>query len=708
MPPILYPRLRYLLAGTGLFFLLFALLRAGFYFFSSGIRITGENAESVDLVLRTLGVGLRFDLRLAILLMLPVALLVVLPQKNTWLRLLWAWLRRLWLLVALVVIGLIYVLDFGHYAYLGLRVNGSVLRFLTDKQISADMVWQSYPVVWITLAWLTVTALVYAPFWWLERRTLNRPARVLPKALGWPLTTAAIAAMVVLGFLGILGRVSNINLKNPVPVRWSDAFFSGSTRIGALGLNPVIFLWDTLQTTADRYNLAEVRKHAPEIAAYLGAPVPTVSTLPGTALPRFDRVLPPQPHRVQLQPGQAQRRPNIVFIMMESMGGSATGLHGNPLRPTPFLDDLAKQSWYFPNFYVPVIHTAKTVWASITGIPDVTRSESATRNPFLLPQRTVINELKGYDKHYTIGGSAGWAHINALVTGSIQGVTLHQEGEWKSPNIDVWGISDLALFKETDAILGKLPRDKPFFAIIQTAGNHPPFTIPTDNDGFVPKTASDDEVKAASFRSVAQYNAVRLLDHSIGRFFDMAKKSGYYEDTIFVLYGDHNASTSGQMDYLPPAYAKLELESLLVPGIIHAPKWIKPRVTEEAASLIDLLPTVAGLAGVEYRNTTLGRDLNLPAPEGERAVPILLRGGTAFPQIGVVTRHFMLGMNTDGSDARLHDLASPTPLDNVAAQHPEEFKRLSSLTRGLYETGRLMLYSNKVDTPAAPPAKSTP
>ncbi|MNU06199.1 hypothetical protein D3C72_2513090 [compost metagenome] len=51
-------------------------------------------------------------------------------------------------------------------------------------------------------------------------------------------------------------------------------------------------------------------------------------------------------------------------------------------------------------------------------------------------------------------------------------------------------------------------------------------------------------------------------------------------------------------------------------------------------------------------------------------------------------------MQHDGSQPTLHDLASPTPMEDVASQHPEEFQRLLGLTRGLHETARLMLYRN--------------
>jgi phosphoglycerol transferase MdoB-like AlkP superfamily enzyme len=484
--------------------------------------------------------------------------------------------------------------------------------------------------------------------------------------------------------------VSNINPENPVPLRWSDAFFSGNTSMGALGLNPVIFIWDTWSTSPDHYDLAYVRDHAKEIAAYLDAPLPATT---GEDLPRFERHVPPQAHRLRFA-----TPPNVIFIHLESLGGSVTGMHGNPLDPTPRLDQIAREGWFLRNFYVPVTGTAKTVWGLFTGIPDASRSKSATRNPFLLPQHSLLNAFAAYDKHYAVGGSAGWANMSALIKSSVPGMHLHEEGEWRSPNIDVWGISDLALFKEVDALLRQQPQGRPFVAFIQTADNHPPFTIPKDNDDFEFKTLPDDVLRRSGFRSNAQYNAVRFLDHAVWRFFEMAKKSGYYDNTIFVLYGDHNGRVA-ELPFKPKAYADLNLESLHVPGIIHAPRLIAPRVTGEATSLVDFLPTLAGLLGLDYRTATLGRDIQLPAPEGERAVPVILREGN-FPLIGVVTRHYLLSMNADGSNTGLYAVDADD-VKNLAAENPREFARLSTLARDLHEAARVMLYSNKVATEKA-------
>ena len=668
-------RLHYFVGAVAILFLLLVALRAIFLFGFSAI--TPGVDQPWDLVLKTLGIGVRFDLRLAILLMLPAMLLAWLPAWNSLRRPLIRWLARTYLLVAVAAVLLIYIIDFGHYAYLGVRLNASALKFAADAQISQQMLWESYPVVWITLGWLAMLLVTLWALLDLEKVTLDRSA----KRIGLWSRIWGSTLMVVVVLLGILGRYSNINIENPTPLRWSDAFFAGDSQLGALGLNPVIFLYDTLKVPQERYDLDQVRGHYPVISSYLGVDSPDVARL------NFSREIGIQPHRLDVD-----QKPNVVFVMLESLGTTAVGAYGNPINPTPNLDRMAKESWFFRHFYVPVTGTAKTVWASITGIPDVSRQESATRNPLITNQHTLVNALEDYRKVYTIGGSSGWANMNALIKQSIDGVTLYEEGGWEAGNVDVWGISDLDLFKETDQILRNLPKDKPFFAYIQTAGHHRPYTIPENNDGFEVIDKTLEEVQAAGSRSVEQYNAVRLLDFNIGRFMEMAKESGYFENTIFVLFGDHNTRIAN-IDYMKPAFDKLGLESNHVPLLIYAPELLPHREFDEAVGLVDLLPTVAGLLGIEYDNRTLGRDLLLPAPEGERVVPLVLREGT-FPLIGAVTQDFLLQMNYDGSEPSLHDLDSDTPLDNVAERYPDEYQRLLPLTRGLYETAHYMLYEN--------------
>ena len=61
---------------------------------------------------------------------------------------------------------------------------------------------------------------------------------------------------------------------------------------------------------------------------------------------------------------------------------------------------MARDGWFMPTFFVPVSGTARTVFASMSGIPDVSTYKTASRNPLISHQRSIVNELQGYEKLY--------------------------------------------------------------------------------------------------------------------------------------------------------------------------------------------------------------------------------------------------------------------------------------------------------------------
>jgi phosphoglycerol transferase MdoB-like AlkP superfamily enzyme len=670
-------RLRYMAGVVTLLFVIFVALRAVFYF---GFSEVGQTLHpDPGSVYETLYIGVKFDLRLALILSLPVFLLTWLPRYNVSSSPIIRKLARIYIVIALLITLLFYIIDFGHYTYLGTRLNSTVMRFFDDLSISANMMWESYPVVWIALAWLLTVALASWLVILLERKTLdreNRPISKLQSVIG-----TVVVIFLVLG--GLLGRFADINILNPVPLRWSNAFFSGNNTVSALGINPVLFFYDTFEQREPLYDMAEVRHYYPAITDYLN-----VTDKDEIAL-NYDRELSAGPQKLQFE-----RPPNIVFIMLESLGASRLSIHNNPLKTSPNLDMMAHEGWFFRNFYVPVSGTSRTVFASITGLPDVSTVKTATRNPFITKQRIVLNYLTDHEKFYFIGGNAGWANMSALIHNSIKDIHLYQEDSFTEPLVDVWGISDLGLFREVDRVLASQPKDRPFFAFIQTAANHRPFTIPEENEGFQVDNLPEEEVAQHGFRSTAQYNAVRLLDFNIGQFLEMARHSGYFEDTIFVVYGDHNNRIT-TTPHMEPFYELLDLDGLHVPFIIYAPKYLQPRVVEDATSLVDVVPTIAGWLGVDYVNSTMGRDINGPAPEGERAV-YTQTAWKRNPIIGAITKNYMLRMQHDGTEAKLHDLHADDPSADVSAQFPEKAMLLKDLAKGTYETTKFQFYHNTV------------
>ena len=86
---------------------------------------------------------------------------------------------------------------------------------------------------------------------------------------------------------------------------------------------------------------------------------------------------------------------------------------------------------------------------------------------------------------------------------------------------------------------------------------------------------------------------------------------------------------------MKPFYETLDLDGLHVPFMLYAPDLIGQRRVEAAASLVDLLPTLADFAGVPFYNTTMGRSLNQRIDEN-RAVYTQTSSKTS-PVIGAVT-----------------------------------------------------------------------
>jgi phosphoglycerol transferase MdoB-like AlkP superfamily enzyme len=666
------PRVQLLAQVTLSLFVLFVALRAVFYW---GFSEVGTTVTTTDATFwRTISIGLRFDLRLAALMVLPLFVLAFFPRWNLSNTKILRQLGLAYMILALAIALLIYIFDFGHYAYLGIRMNSSVVRFFDDMQISYQMVMESYPVAWITFGWFGVLVFM-GLLWkrWFGFLGQSKAKGELPRWKAFALGFVVFASV----FFTSFGKYSL------TPLRWSDAFFSGNTAVASLGLNPVLYLSDSFHLLEHSYSDEVVQEYYPYVARYLGLPEQMRSE------DTYSRERAVSDHAVV---AEGKRKPNIVVVMLESLGASRLGVYGNPLAPSPNLDMAAENGYLFEHFYVPVSGTARTVFAGVTGLPDVSTVKTATRNPMITDQNTVINAFTGFEKFYFLGGSAAWANMNSLIKTSIEGVTLYQEGDYSAPIVDVWGISDHSLFQEADAILRKQAADKPFFAIIQTAANHRPFTIPEENTGFETITVSDEDLNKWGYKNLAQFNAVRLLDHNIGKFFEMAKASGYFEDTIFVFYGDHNNRIS-HLGHMKPFYQDLDVAELHVPGIIYSPKYLQPKRFDEAMSLLDVMPTLAGMVGVPYVNSSMGRDYFEPRTDEDRLV-YTQRSAQNNPVIGLISKQFMVRMHHDLSDVKLHDLSLDTPSTDVSALYPEKKEMMMRTAKGIYETSKYLHYYN--------------
>jgi phosphoglycerol transferase MdoB-like AlkP superfamily enzyme len=641
----------------------FSLMRAIFYFYFR----RPEDPVSAGVLLKSFYIGLKFDIRLALFMALPLLVLGALPRAGVFR----GWPGRLVFTAYLVFVHfiafIVYAFDFGHYAYLEERLNITALRFLANLGISAEMIWQTYPVLWIGAGLLLFVLAILVLFSVL----IGRGVRYMPAPRGRLMRLASGIVVAALVMAGAWGKFSRY------PLRWSDAYFNPHKFSSEVALNPVLYLGETWGLQTEPHDIDMARAYYPDIAGYLGVDYPDAEALDYS--------------RVSRGPGAIGGNPNVVVVILESFAFYKTGVLGNPLDPTPNFDRLAREGLLFRRFYTPSSGTARSVWAFITGLPDVESRETSSRNPLIVKQRSIIEAFEGYEKLYFLGGSANWANIRGLLSSNIEGLEIFEEGSYSSKVEDVWGIPDLHMFEEANRVLAG--KKAPFFAIIQTSGNHRPYTIPKDNRGFeLVDPGSQEKVKRYGFESINEFNSFRFLDHGIGHFIAQASREDYFGNTVFVFFGDHGLP--GNSPTMFKSEQQLALTTFHVPLVIYAPGLIDGGAEyETVASELDVLPTIASLVSKPYLNTALGRDLlDSSINHGRYAFTIVGQGRT--PEIGMVSEDFYFRTFVDDGKGTLHDYYSDSPREDVSAAYPEVAARMERMARAYYESARYIRYHN--------------
>ena len=572
--------------------------------------------------------------------------------------------RWIWGTFSILIVGdllISYVMDFATYGYIHTRLNGTLLMFLENLRISAGFVWQSYPVLRVAGVVFVLLALAA---WGLAR--LARGMTFTPMA---PVVRgAANTGLTLLLLFAMYGKVSRY------PLRWAEAFEARKPFQAHLALNPVLFFLETRSEMDGGFDLQQVRALQPVMADYFGIPV----RQDAQGLPTLMRDCVPHP----LVTGT----PNIVFIQLESFAGFKTGVLGNPLDPTPYFDTLARKGIFFDRFYVAMENTSRSMFATLFGVPDVSSVQNATRNPLLLDQASVLAGLDGYDQSFYLGGSANWAQIRGVLKNNFKHLAIHEEGSYHSPVVDVWGICDADLLMEAREQLGARPL--PFWSYIQTSGNHPPFTIPGHLKDFHPATLDQERLAAAGFTGLEEFNAVRLMDYSLQVFFEAAAKEPWFNNTIFLMWGDHGLPR-GSRD---KRFGDLTLAIHNVPFVIYAPGLLQPRRDHRIATQMDILPTLASLLGRPYHTATLGKDLLDPAFQDKGAAFTF----TTFrrpARYGLLQGDYYLNVDPDGS-AKLFRTDEPDPADRAAAE-PQRKADMLQLANGFHQWSKYLLSHNK-------------
>lgn len=647
------------------FFLLIAfnvIFRILFYFFFAELE-TATSAEKQT----AFWLGFRFDIKVASIAIFPLAILILITNRHFFKYSFYRKLANIYLILAYLILTLFYVIDFGYYDYLSIRLDAASLRFLEDLKISSQVLLESYPVFKGFFGFLILAFLIYKLSKYLYSAFKNHQLYFSKKKKA----LYFVVTFLILAF-------SIYNSFTHYPLRWSEAFFSKNNKVNQFALNPVLYFFDSFKFRSEGVNMEEFEKYYPVIADELNLPKDKIS---------FERKV--------IFNDSLKTQPNVVIVMLESVGVKPLSYYGNPINSSPKIDSLIPKSLSFENFFVHKSGTAASVFASVTGLPDIDDVKTASRNPMIIDQRILFDQFEGYEKLYFLGGSANWANIRGIFQSNIKGLKIFEEGSYDTENrADVWGIDDYELFKESDKELQKLhQQNKPFVAYIQTASNHIPFTVPDKKESFTPLSdaaISDDLLEKSGFKSVAQLNALRYLDFNIGRFLERAKIAGYYDDTVFVFFGDHNTMMNRNHQYTNEHDLNINLQHALF--FIHAPKFVTPKVISKNGKLIDLFPTVMNLIKMNHTNYTLGS--NLLDTINKKTSSFVYLNMKGEPTVGLLQDSLYYSRTNVSKTKGLYNLNS-NELVNLKDKYPHKASAMDSLLNAYYHSTKYLYFNNK-------------
>lgn len=595
--------LSYLL-GSGLALLLMhALMRLLLLIYN---RAQVGSATGLDLVEAFIN-GARFDLRVIAVALLPLILALAsirLMQAR-------AWMHR-WLVLFAGFSLFLGIVELDFYREFNQRLNGLVFQYMKeDPQTVLSMIWYGFPVLRLLLGWAVAA-------WLMSRvlRSIDRATRYASMAsiagVAWRAESGVVRAIVLIVCLSVALVVARGTLRQGAPLRWGDAFTTNSMFANQLGLNGTLTLANAAanQLSSHRENIWKSTMPAQEARQITRE---MLMTQDDTLVDEDTATV-----RRLTRSGAAKALPirNVVVILMESFSGQHVGALGASGDITPYFDKLAEEGVLFTRFFSNGTHTHQGMFASFACFPNLPGFEYLMQQAEGNHRFSGLPQLlaaRGYDNIYVYNGDFAWDNQSGFF--GKQGVTRFiGRNDFVNPVVSdpTWGVSDQDMFQRAASELARKPADKPFYALLQTLSNHTPYPIPKQ----LPVEA------VTGYGSLDEHlTAMRYSDWALGQFFEQARQSPYYKNTLFVIVGDHGFVTGEQSTEINLARFHVPL-LLIAPGIREH---FAPR-RDRVGTQVDIVPTIMGRLGGEVRHQCWGRDL-LALPDDDRGFGIIKPSG---------------------------------------------------------------------------------
>ena len=557
---------RRVLAIFSLTLLIFFLARVGLFL----VYLEDFHDLTTLEVLRAFARGLLFDASIITLITGGPLLLMLLPFRfahhRRWLSF-WTWTN----FVLLASFLLLLAGDIVYFGFVHRHAGPEIVALGGDVDLMVDMALGSY--WWALLLFVGACVGLFLLWRRLFRHTNAEVGRFLPRLAILLIALLSVAVLIRGGF----GRK---------PLDIVDAFVENRPSAAYLSLNgPFAMsraLLNTRKVKSDFFAWDEAVRRTQELLL-----APGERFLAGTDYPLL-----------RARSAASPRKPNVVVLLLESWDAAHIDIlrRDMGLKPygvTPNFDALARDGLLFTHFYANGERSMDGIAALLAGIP--TLPGTAYLGMGMEQNRMAylghLAQQEGYATIFLQSSKRASFHVDSIAT--MSGFTRYLGAEdipatGHSTNITERGAWDHDTLQEANKLF--VPAQKPFLGFVFTASTHLPFQSPGERWQKYPPDSLENRF----------LNSLYYADWALGEFIAAAKKAGYYDNTIFILTADHVSGFAGKSGDVPSLHH--------VPLLVIAPG-LKPGTSTRVGGQVDVIPTLAEIAGWRAPHASLGHSL---------------------------------------------------------------------------------------------------
>lgn len=344
------------------------------------------------------------------------------------------------------------------------------------------------------------------------------------------------------------------------------------------------------------------------------------------------------------------KHPNILCIMADQLAAPALPFYGHPIVKTPHLSALAEEGVIFENAYCNSPLCAPSRFSMLTGkLPSrIGAYDNAAHFPTDVP--TCAHYLRDLGYHTCLAGKMHFVGPDQLhgfeerLTTDIYPSDFGWTPDWENfaerPTWyhDMMSVVQAGLCETSNQLdfdeevafhshrklydLSRSGNEQPFFMTVSFTHPHDPFAItqnfwnryhhkdidlpavpPIPYDQLDPHSQrlyhvcalgdyaqTENRVRKARH---AYYGMISYIDDKVGQLLQVLESTGLRDNTLIVFISDHGEMLGERGLWYKMSFFEW---SARVPLVFHAPGRFSPRRVNQPVSLVDLLPTLTGIA----------------------------------------------------------------------------------------------------------------